>query len=114
MAKPKSDPLNEYLAMIPADRYLVIQAIDAQIRRAVPQLAPCLTAGLLGYGPYQYQYSSGHEGGFDGDGAGGGSGGIMRCMCVRWMRMGMWPSSIRRELARDAPHHQDADSIPRH
>ena len=58
----KNSALEDYLAKTPADRHAVIRQFDALIRRTVPALKPCITHGLLGYGPYHYQYASGREG----------------------------------------------------
>ena len=51
----KNSALEDYLAKTPADRHAVIRQFDALSRRTVPALKPCITHGLLGYGPYHYQ-----------------------------------------------------------
>ena len=51
-----------YLASLPEPRRSEIARIDAIIRAAVPGLAPCVTAGMLGYGPFHYRTASGREG----------------------------------------------------
>jgi hypothetical protein len=51
-----------YLAALPEPRRSEIVRIDAFIRATVPDLAPCMTAGMLGYGPFHYRYASGREG----------------------------------------------------
>jgi hypothetical protein len=51
-----------YIAALPEPRRSEIARIDAFIRATVPDLAPCLTAGMLGYGPFHYRYASGREG----------------------------------------------------
>jgi hypothetical protein len=55
-------PPASILAAIPAPRRSEIARIDAFIRATVPDLAPCVTAGMLGYGPFHYRYASGREG----------------------------------------------------
>ena len=51
-----------YIAALPEPRRSEIARIDAFIRATVPELAPCMTAGMLGYGPFHYRYASGREG----------------------------------------------------
>jgi hypothetical protein len=51
-----------YIAALPEPRRSEIARIDAFIRATVPDLAPCVTAGMLGYGPFHYRYASGREG----------------------------------------------------
>lgn len=56
----------EFLAGLPDDRRATITTIHKAIRKAVPKLAPFITAGmggaLIGYGKYHYKYASGREG----------------------------------------------------
>jgi hypothetical protein len=63
-AGPGSGPASPaaYIAALPEPRRTEITRIDAFIRATVPDLAPCLTAGMLGYGPFHYRYASGREG----------------------------------------------------
>lgn len=55
-----------FLAALPADRRATMTALHQAIRKAVPQLAPFIMAGmggpLLAYGKYHYKYASGREG----------------------------------------------------
>jgi len=51
-----------YIAALPEPRRTEIARIDAFIRTTVPDLAPCMTSGMLGYGPFHYRYASGREG----------------------------------------------------
>lgn len=51
-----------YIAALPEPRRSEIARIDAFIRATVPDLAPCMTAGMLGYGPFHYRYATGREG----------------------------------------------------
>jgi len=51
-----------YIAALPEPRRTEITRIDAFIRATVPDLAPCMTSGMLGYGPFHYRYASGREG----------------------------------------------------
>jgi len=50
------------IAALPEPRRSEIARIDAFIRATVPSLAPCVTAGMLGYGPFHYRYASGRQG----------------------------------------------------
>lgn len=36
--------------------------LDGLIRESAPDLAPVISYGMLGYGPYRYRYESGREG----------------------------------------------------
>jgi len=62
--KPAAGPGTpaDYIAALPEPRRSEIARIDAFIRATVPDLAPCLTAGMLGYGPFHYRYATGREG----------------------------------------------------
>ncbi len=51
-----------YLAALPEPRRTELTRIDAFIRATVPELTPCITSGMLGYGPFHYRYASGREG----------------------------------------------------
>ena len=64
---PKTLPtLDEFLAALPADRRATVTALHKAIRKAVPKLAPFVTAGMgtpiIGYGKYHYKSASGREG----------------------------------------------------
>lgn len=52
----------QYIASLPADRRETVRALDQAIRKAVPDLKPNLSSGMLGYGRYHYKYASGREG----------------------------------------------------
>jgi hypothetical protein len=51
-----------YIAQVPAARRAAIQTLHDAIVAAVPDLAPIIVYGMLGYGPYHYRYESGREG----------------------------------------------------
>lgn len=52
----------EYLARLEEPRKSDIAALDALIRKHAPALQPYIQSGMLGYGPFHYQYGSGREG----------------------------------------------------
>ena len=56
----------EFLASLPDDRRETMAAVHKAIRKAVPKLAPFVTAGMgtpiIGYGKYRYRSASGREG----------------------------------------------------
>jgi len=52
----------QYIAQVPADRRVAIQALYDAIHAAVPRLEPVVVYGMLGFGPYHYKYESGREG----------------------------------------------------
>ncbi|HEY6379753.1 MAG TPA: DUF1801 domain-containing protein [Candidatus Dormibacteraeota bacterium] len=52
----------EYLAELDEPRRGEVAALDRLIRRAAPELAPTMSWGMLGYGPFHYRYASGREG----------------------------------------------------
>ena len=52
----------EYIDALPEGRRKEIKAIDALIRRTLPEQKPIFLAGILGYGPFRYKYPSGREG----------------------------------------------------
>src|SRR4051812_23650524 len=60
--KGKPTTPTQYLASLPAEHKAAITAIHKAIRKAAPQLKPCIGYGALGYGPYHYKYESGREG----------------------------------------------------
>ena len=39
-----------------------MRRLDALVRATVPELAPHVLGGMLGYGPYAYRYKSGRSG----------------------------------------------------
>lgn len=64
---PKKSPtVTEFLAALPEERRATMTTMHKAIRKAVPKLAPFVTAGmgtpLLGYGKYRYRSASGREG----------------------------------------------------
>ncbi len=64
---PKTTPtVAEFLAALPDDKRAAMAAVHKAIRKAVPKLAPFVTAGmgvpLIGYGKYRYRSASGREG----------------------------------------------------
>lgn len=52
----------EYMAAVDDTRRPDIAALDALIRKHVPELEPVIMNGMLGYGPFHYRYASGREG----------------------------------------------------
>ncbi len=52
----------DLIAKIPEPRRSQIEAIDALIRKALPDQKPIVLAGMLGYGPFRYKSASGREG----------------------------------------------------
>ena len=52
----------EYIAMVPDDRRELIQKLHTVITKAVPNLKPQITYGMIGYGNYHYKSKSGREG----------------------------------------------------
>jgi hypothetical protein len=52
----------EYIAELEEPRRSDIAALDALIRKAVPELTPFIQSGMLAYGPFHYRYASGREG----------------------------------------------------
>lgn len=52
----------EAIAALPAVRRNDVRRLDALVRATVPQLAPHVREGTLGYGPYRYRYKSGRCG----------------------------------------------------
>jgi hypothetical protein len=52
----------EYIATVDDKRRPDIAALDALIRKHVPELEPVIMNGMLGYGPFHYRYASGREG----------------------------------------------------
>ncbi len=47
---------------MPAARRDDVRRLDALVRATVPQLAPHVRDGMLGYGSYRYRYKSGRSG----------------------------------------------------
>jgi len=67
MPKSEAAPtVAEFLAALPDERRAAMTAVHQAIRKAVPKLAPYVTAGMgtpvIGYGKYRYRSSSGREG----------------------------------------------------
>jgi hypothetical protein len=52
----------EYIERLAEPRRGEVRALHELIRRTVPELAPTMEFGMLGYGPYHYRYASGREG----------------------------------------------------
>ena len=61
-AAPTITTHEQYIASLPADRREPVRQIAELIRKAVPKLKPCVTGGMLGFGPFHYRYASGREG----------------------------------------------------
>jgi hypothetical protein len=53
---------DEYIERLGEPRRSDIRALHELIRATVPQLAPTMEFGMLGYGKYHYRYASGREG----------------------------------------------------
>jgi uncharacterized protein YdhG (YjbR/CyaY superfamily) len=60
--RTKPSTPQQYLATLPPQHKATVTAIHKAIRKAAPELKPCLQYGALGYGPYHYKYESGREG----------------------------------------------------
>lgn len=60
--KSKAKTPEEYISMIDEPRKGEIQNLHNLIRKTVPDLKPYMQSGMIGYGKYQYKYSSGREG----------------------------------------------------
>jgi hypothetical protein len=52
----------EFLGRAREGRAPLIEAVDATVRRAAPELKVELDGKFLGYGPFHYRYATGHEG----------------------------------------------------
>lgn len=52
----------EYIQQLDEPRRAEIQQLHDFIRATVPDLAPVMISGMIGYGPYRYRYASGREG----------------------------------------------------
>ena len=61
-ATTSSEPHARYIAQLPLDRRTDIFALHELIRDVAPQLEPTIASGMLGYGPFEYQYASGRKG----------------------------------------------------
>ena len=56
MFKPvKATTVEEYLAMLPADRKDIILAVHAFIRKTAPTLTPHFAYNMIGYGSFKYK-----------------------------------------------------------
>jgi Domain of unknown function (DU1801) len=53
---------DEYIERLDEPRRGDIRALHELIRETVPELAPTMEFGMLGYGRYHYRYASGREG----------------------------------------------------
>jgi len=64
MSASASTTPTAYFARLPANRRADVKALHAAIRQAAPRLKPFMaySGTIIGYGPYHYQYASGHEG----------------------------------------------------
>src|SRR5918998_3780140 len=51
-----------YFAAVPDARRDDLRRLDALIRETLPDAAPGVGHGMLGYGPVHYRYASGREG----------------------------------------------------
>ena len=60
-SKPKQTPL-AFLRSVPEPQRAELLKLHALIRKTVPELAPSVAAGGVGYGPYHYRYATGREG----------------------------------------------------
>jgi hypothetical protein len=52
----------EYIAAADETKQADLKKLHALIRKTLPELAPCMVHGMIGYGPYHYKYASGREG----------------------------------------------------
>lgn len=57
-----STDLAAFLSNAQPDRRAMIEAIDAAIREAAPELATGLHGRMIGYGPLHYHYPTGRQG----------------------------------------------------
>lgn len=53
---------DEYIERLDEPRRGDVRALHELIRATVPQLAPTMEFGMLGYGKYHYRYATGREG----------------------------------------------------
>jgi hypothetical protein len=61
-AKGRPAVVDEFAARAREGRAPLIEAVDATVRRAAPELTVALDGKFLGYGPFHYRYPTGHEG----------------------------------------------------
>jgi hypothetical protein len=62
-ARPAPRTPAQYLAAIPDEaRRADMEALHRLIRKTLPDLAPDLNMGMIGYGTYHYRYATGREG----------------------------------------------------
>ncbi|MDQ3097153.1 MAG: DUF1801 domain-containing protein [Chloroflexota bacterium] len=59
--KAKPSPV-AFLKTIPEPQRAELLKLHALIRKTVPELAPSVVSGGIGYGPYHYTYATGREG----------------------------------------------------
>ncbi|ACZ38615.1 MAG: DUF1801 domain-containing protein [Sphaerobacter thermophilus] len=52
----------EYFELLDEPRRSEVQQLHEFIRATVPDLAPVMISGMIGYGPYRFRYASGREG----------------------------------------------------
>ena len=63
MFKPTSAKTpDEYIAMIDEPRRSEIQALHNLITKTLPNQKPLIMSGMIGYGTFEYKYSSGRSG----------------------------------------------------
>ena len=61
-AKGRPTAVDEFVARAREGRAPLIEAVDAAVRRAAPELKVALDGKFLGYGPFHYRYPTGREG----------------------------------------------------
>ncbi len=61
-AKGRPAPVDQFVARAREGRAPLIEAVDATVRQAAPELKVALDGKFLGYGPFHYRYPTGHEG----------------------------------------------------
>jgi len=61
-AKGRPAPVDQFVARAREGRAPLIEAVDATVRQAAPELKVALDGKFLGYGPFYYRYPTGHEG----------------------------------------------------
>ncbi|MBA2643870.1 MAG: DUF1801 domain-containing protein [Solirubrobacterales bacterium] len=58
-------PAQDYIEALEEPRRSEIRQLHELIREAVPEAAPSLRTGMIGYGEFHYRYTSGREGDAD-------------------------------------------------
>jgi Domain of unknown function (DU1801) len=61
-AKGRPAAVDDFVARAREGRAPLIEAVDATVRRAAPELKVALDGKFLGYGPFHYRYPTGREG----------------------------------------------------